>query len=74
MSTSLQQSTSLLPQPLGPVVDSIYVDTLLVELDSPTIADVRYVASYNWINGKNPVILVPGNSPHSQCSAWQLAV
>ncbi|KAH6712372.1 hypothetical protein BKA61DRAFT_485362 [Leptodontidium sp. MPI-SDFR-AT-0119] len=51
------------PQPLGSVVDSIDANALLVELDAPKIEDVRYVASYNWVNGKDPVILIPGSPP-----------
>lgn len=56
--TSLQQPPP--PQALGPTVDAINTNNLLVELDAPTIEDVSYVASYNWVNGKSPVILVPG--------------
>jgi hypothetical protein len=48
------------PQPLGPTIDSISNRNLLVEEDAPTIQDVQYVASYNWLEGKSPVILVPG--------------
>ena len=59
-STSTQQSIPHPSKPLGPVVDSITANTLLVELESPTIQDVRYIASYNWASGKDPIILVPG--------------
>jgi len=48
------------PQPLGLVLDSIDIRTLLVEEDAPTIQNAEYVASYNWLNGKSSVILVPG--------------
>jgi hypothetical protein len=48
------------PKPLGPIIDSINIKTLLTEEDVPTIKGVEYVASYNWISGKSPVILVPG--------------
>lgn len=51
------------PKPLGPLgrdVDSIDSNTLLVEEDFPTIERVDYVASYNWVDGAHPVILVPG--------------
>jgi hypothetical protein len=48
------------PQPLGPTIDSISSRTLLVEEDAPIIQDVKYVASYNWLDGKSPIILVPG--------------
>lgn len=45
---------------LGATIDSINITTLLTEEDSPTIQRVEYVASYNWVSGKSPVILVPG--------------
>ena len=48
------------PKPLGPTIDSIDIKTLLTEEDAPTIKDVEYIASYNWISGRSPVILVPG--------------
>jgi hypothetical protein len=51
------------PQPLGPTLDSISSRTLLVEENAPKIQDVQYVASYNWLDGKSPVILVPGQYP-----------
>ncbi|KAK0127289.1 hypothetical protein ONS96_006839 [Cadophora gregata f. sp. sojae] len=61
---SAEQSTPPpAPQPLGPAVDSIDVNALLVELEAPIIRDVRYIASYNWVNGKSPEILVPGCPP-----------
>lgn len=50
------------PKPLGPTINSITIKTLLTEEDAPTISGVEYVASYNWISGKSPVILVPGQS------------
>ncbi|CZS93214.1 uncharacterized protein RAG0_03597 [Rhynchosporium agropyri] len=46
-------------QPLGLVVDTIDLHALLVELDEPDIQSQCYVASYNWINGRDPVIIVP---------------
>ncbi|CZT07321.1 hypothetical protein WAI453_013012 [Rhynchosporium graminicola] len=50
-------------QPLGLVVDTIDLHALLVELDEPEIQSQCYVASYNWINGRDPVIIVPGSPP-----------
>jgi hypothetical protein len=47
-------------KPFGAVVDSINVKELLIEDDAPKIKDVKYVASYNWVDGGDPVILVPG--------------
>jgi hypothetical protein len=54
------------PKPLGPNIDSINIKTLLTEEVAPTIKGVEYVASYNWIGGKSPVILVPGESLNPQ--------
>jgi len=47
-------------KPLGPTIDSINIKTLLTEEEAPTITGVEYIASYNWLSGKSPVILVPG--------------
>ncbi len=49
--------------PLGHIIDSINIKALLVEQDAPTIQDVKYVASYSWLEGKSPIILVPGEHP-----------
>ncbi|KAK2762565.1 hypothetical protein FQN54_000738 [Arachnomyces sp. PD_36] len=51
------------PKPLGPTIDSIDIKTLMTEEDTPTIKEVEYVASYNWLNGESPTILVPGSPP-----------
>ena len=48
------------PKPLGSTIDSINIKTLLTEENAPTIKGVEYVASYNWISMRSPVILVPG--------------
>ena len=50
------------PKPLGPTIDSINIKTLFTEEDAPTLKVFEYVASYNWVSGKAPVILVPGQS------------
>jgi len=47
---------------LGPRIDSFNVKTLLIEEESPEIEDVKYVASYNWVNNNSPSILIPGRS------------
>lgn len=48
----------------GPTIDSIDVKALLIEEDSPEIANIEYVASYNWLHGAKPTVLVPGkNTP-----------
>ena len=46
--------------PYGPSIDTINTNTLLIDQQAPTIENAKYVASYNWLNGKDPVILVPG--------------
>lgn len=57
---NLQLPTPTPPRPFGPTIDSVNSKTLLIEEDAPTIRDVEYVASYNWLDGKSPIILVPG--------------
>ncbi|KFY57219.1 hypothetical protein V496_06493 [Pseudogymnoascus sp. VKM F-4515 (FW-2607)] len=47
----------------GPTIDSIDIQTLLVEEDAPEIVNVEYIASYNWLDGTNPIVLVPGSPP-----------
>ena len=54
------------PQPFGPAIDSINIKTLMIEEDAPTIEEVEYVASYNWLEGKHPIITVPGQSSSMQ--------
>ena len=49
--------------PYGPTIDSIDIKALLIEEDSPEIANVEYVASYNWLDGAKPTVLVPGKHP-----------
>lgn len=53
--------------PYGPKIDSIDIKNLLIEEDSPRIANVDYVASYNWLDGAKPTVLVPGK--HLACSS-----
>lgn len=47
-------------KPFGPEIDRIEISNLLIEENAPIIENVNYVASYNWVDGKNPIILVPG--------------
>ena len=54
----VQQPPSLVL--VGLVVDSIDIDTLVIEEEAPIIEKVKYVASYNWLDNKSPIILVPG--------------
>jgi hypothetical protein len=51
--------------PYGPTIDSIDIKALLIEEDSPEIANVEYFASYNWLDGAKPTVLVPGKHPPS---------
>jgi len=48
------------PKPTGNVLESINIKALMTEQMNPKIEDVEYIASYNWLDGKTPVILVPG--------------
>jgi hypothetical protein len=59
------------PLPLGAIIDRINIKAILIEETAPTIENVEYVASYNWVEGKSPVILVPGQLPESQAPATQ---
>jgi hypothetical protein len=75
--TSSSRRAEPLPnlKPLGPTIDSINIKILLTEEDTPTITGVNYVASYNWLNGKSPVILVPGEfQSHSAPNITSLLV
>ncbi|RAL64196.1 hypothetical protein DID88_002089 [Monilinia fructigena] len=47
-------------EPFGPEIDKIKIPSLLIEEDAPTIENVNYLASYNWLDSKYPIILVPG--------------
>jgi hypothetical protein len=48
--------------PLGPVLDNIELDQLLLNEEAPTIGSVRYAASYNWLDSDSPVVSVPGEA------------
>jgi hypothetical protein len=54
--------------PYGAVIDRINIQSVLVEVESPKIEHAQYVASYNWLDGKDPVILVPGECSDEECS------
>ncbi|OBT68860.1 hypothetical protein VE03_02065 [Pseudogymnoascus sp. 23342-1-I1] len=47
----------------GPTIDSVDIKTLLIEEDAPEIANVEYIASYNWLDSAKPTVLVPGSPP-----------
>ncbi|KAL1795342.1 hypothetical protein ACET3X_007158 [Alternaria dauci] len=50
--------------PLGDLVKEFRSSDLsLKPADLAEISDCRYVASYNWLNGKVPTIVVPGKPP-----------
>jgi hypothetical protein len=59
-STGRSRAETPPPPPFGPTIDSISSRAVLVEEDAPTIQDAEYIASYNWLQGKSPIILVPG--------------
>ena len=55
---------SLEGQPTGDLLGTITLNELQSSVrfkDAPlTITDCQYVASYNWLNGQEATILVPG--------------
>jgi hypothetical protein len=58
------QTASKAPSGLyGPTINSNDIKALLIEEDSPEIANVEYVTSYNWLDGAPPTVLVPGKYP-----------
>lgn len=56
------RSTS--PPPLGEILATIQLEDLedgaTVTNDYARITNTQYLTSYNWMNGKNPQIIVPG--------------
>lgn len=55
-----QQISTPQEQPTGDLVTSVKVSSLSRVETPPKIDDCEYLASYNWVEGKNPTILVPG--------------
>lgn len=57
--------------PLGDLLKTFHNSDIKVEThDSRTgsaISDLQYVASYNWLNGEDHVILVPGKALYRRC-------
>lgn len=53
--------------PLGDLLETISREEISRELSAVHehcgITDVEFVASYNWLNEKQPKILIPGNPP-----------
>lgn len=45
---------------LGPPLEDIELDLLLLNKETPTINNVRYAASYSWLDSETPVIAIPG--------------
>ena len=52
--------------PLGPLKTELDVTDLVLSVDQTEtplmIRDCDYVASYNWVSGKNPIISTPGET------------
>lgn len=44
----------------GKLMAAISLNEMTVSQSPPTISDVEYIASYNWLDEKAPTILVPG--------------
>ncbi|KAF2793546.1 hypothetical protein K505DRAFT_417731 [Melanomma pulvis-pyrius CBS 109.77] len=57
----------IVKHPLGELLQTLQVSELDPETeklsDAVKITDLKYVASYNWMNDKTPTIMVPGNPP-----------
>ena len=53
-------------RPIGPLIGTVRLSEVQSTAQSseaaPTIEDCEYVASYTWLNRKEPTILVPGKS------------
>ena len=60
----IMQQSSAPPPPLGPIVARLFKHELseaeAERLSPATITDCEFVASYNWLNKKQPAILLPG--------------
>ncbi|KAF4615553.1 hypothetical protein G7Y89_g15308 [Cudoniella acicularis] len=52
-----------LPPPKTANVERINIEALKLEQSAPIIRNVSHVASYNWLDGVSPTILVPGSPP-----------
>ena len=59
---SKKQAPSISNRPLGNVVATVNYHLLDESIDSARISGCEYVASYNWLDRKEPIILVPGKS------------
>lgn len=44
----------------GELLATISIDELPRAETAPTVSNVEYIASYNWLDGKSPIIMVPG--------------
>lgn len=62
---SVQQAP---PPPRGEVLATIYPSDLQAEKQDITaqITDSQYLASYNWLSGGEPHILIPGKKAYTQ--------
>lgn len=56
------------PPPRGEVLATIYLSDLQAEKQNITsqITDSQFLASYNWLSGGGPHILIPGKKAHPQ--------
>lgn len=59
-------------EPFGTEIDNIKISNLLIEEEAPTIENVNYLASYNWLDSKYPIILVPGKQNVTLLAKFQL--
>lgn len=47
-------------QTQGELLATISTDGLRRAETASTVSNVEYIASYNWLDGKSPIIMVPG--------------
>lgn len=53
----------------GELLATISTDELPRAETASTVSNVEYIASYNWLDGKSPIIMVPGTfSPENMLS------
>lgn len=53
----------------GELLATVSTEGLARAETASTVSDVEYIASYNWLDGKSPIIMVPGTfSPGSLLS------
>ncbi len=61
----MAQPSSTPAPPLGPIIESLFTSDIEADAgkyaSTAVIKDCELVASYNWLDKKEPTILVPGS-------------